>query len=52
MIEKFAALGGLAAGEFLDLDHTNKHTILVFLIVPKLARDAGGEGGRTSESRH
>jgi hypothetical protein len=52
MIEKFAGLRGLVVSKFLDLNHTSKHTTLVSLQIPKFARDAGGEGGRTSESGH
>jgi hypothetical protein len=52
MIEKFAGLRGLVVSEFLDLNHTSEHTMLVSLLIPKFARDARGEGGRTSESGH
>ena len=32
--------------------HTSKSMILGSSIIPKVARDAGGKGGRTSELRH
>jgi hypothetical protein len=50
MIEIFAGLRGLVLSEFLDLNHTSKNAMLVSLLIPKFARDAGGEGARTSES--
>ena len=52
MIEKFAGVRGMVRSEFLDLNHTSKLMILVSLMIPKFARDAGGKGGRTSESGH
>jgi hypothetical protein len=52
MIEKFAGLRGQVVSEFLDLNHTSKHVMLVSLLLPKFARDAGGDGWRTSESGH
>jgi hypothetical protein len=52
MIEKFAAVRDLVRSEFLDLNHTSKSMILVSLMIPKFARDTGGEAWRTSESGH
>ena len=52
MIEKFDKSLGTAGSEFLDLNHTRKHMILVSLMIPKFARDASIEVGRTSESGH
>ena len=52
MIEKFAGVRDMVGSEFLDLNHTSKPMILVSLVIPKFARDAGGKGGRTSESGH
>ena len=52
MIEKFAGVRGLGVSEFLDLNHTSKALILVSLMIPKFARDTGGEAWRTSESGH
>ena len=52
MIEKLAAIRGLVWNEFLDLNHTSKTLILVSLMIPKFARDTGGEAWRTSESGH
>ena len=52
MIEKFAGACGMVRSEFLDLNHTSKSMILVSLMIPKFARDAGGEVWRTSESGH
>ena len=49
MIEKFAGVRGLVRSEFLDLNHTSKPIILVSLLIPKFARDAGGKVRRTSE---
>ena len=48
MIEKFAGVGRLVLSEFLDPNHTSKPMILVSLMIPKFARDASGEVGRTS----
>ena len=44
MIEQFARVCGLVQSEFLDLNHTTKPVILVSLIIPKFARDAGSKG--------
>jgi hypothetical protein len=52
MIEKFAGIRGMVGSEFLDLNHTSNSMILVSLMIPKFARDAGGEVRRTSESGH
>jgi hypothetical protein len=52
MIEKFAGARCVVRSEFLDLNHTSKLMILVSLMIPKFARDAGGEVWRTSESGH
>jgi hypothetical protein len=52
MIEKFAGARGLVGSEFLDLNHTSYALILVSLVIPKFARDAGGKVWRTSESGH
>ena len=48
MIEKFARVRGLVQSEFLDLNHTTDFMILVSLMIAKFARDAVGEGWRTS----
>ncbi len=37
MIEKFARVGGKVVREFLDLNHTSKHILLVSLLIPKFA---------------
>ena len=42
----------MVVSEFLDLNHTSKNINLVSLMIPKFARDAGGEVRRTSESGH
>jgi hypothetical protein len=52
MIERFARVRGMVVSEFLDLNHTSKSMTLVSLMIPKFARDAGGEVWRTSESGH
>ncbi len=52
MIEKFARVRGLVQSEFLDLNHTTDFMILVSLMIAKFARDAVGEGWRTSQSGH
>jgi hypothetical protein len=52
MIEKFDKSRGTVWSEFLDPNHTSKHMILVSLMIPKFARDASIEVGRTSESGH
>jgi hypothetical protein len=52
MIDKFAEVRGLGVSEFLDLNHTGKSMSLVSLMIPKFARDTGGEVWRTSESGH
>jgi hypothetical protein len=52
MIEKFAGVRGLGLSEFLNLNHTSTSMLLVSLMIPKFARDAGGEVWRTSESGH
>jgi hypothetical protein len=52
MIEKFAIISGEASGEFLDLNHTSKHMLLVSLMIPKFAPGPSGELWRTSESGH
>jgi hypothetical protein len=49
MIEKFAIIGGEVSREFLDLNHTGKPMILVFLMIPKFAPVPGSEFWRTSE---
>jgi hypothetical protein len=38
MIEKFAGVRGQGLSEFIDLNHTRKPMILVFLLIPKFAR--------------
>jgi hypothetical protein len=43
MIEKFAAVRGLVPSEFLDLNHTSKHMILVSLMISKFAPEPSGE---------
>jgi hypothetical protein len=45
MIEKFAGVFGMGVSEFIDLNHTSYSMDLVSLVIPKFARDAGGEGG-------
>ena len=52
MIEKFANPGCTLQSEFLGLNHTSKAMVLVSLLIPKFARDAGIEVWRTSESGH
>jgi hypothetical protein len=52
MIEKFAPSSSLVASKFLDLNHTSKFMILVSLLIPKFAPDAGFEVRRTSEPGH
>ena len=52
MIEKFANPGCMLQSEFLDLNHTNKATVLVPLMIPKFAPDPGIEVWRTAESGH
>jgi hypothetical protein len=52
MIEKFAIIGGEVASEFLDLNHTSKHKILVSLMLPKLAPDPSRELWRALEAGH
>jgi hypothetical protein len=52
MIEKFAITSGMGSSEFLDLNRTSKAMILVPLIIPKFAPNAGGELRRTSEWGH
>ena len=52
LIEKFAGVRGLVQSEFLDQNRTSKLMILVSLMIPKFARDTGGEVRRTSESGH
>jgi hypothetical protein len=52
MIEKFAIASGQGSSEFLDLNRTGDAMILVSLLIPKLARDAGIELWRASESGH
>jgi hypothetical protein len=52
MIEKFARPRGTAWSEFLDLNHTSKPMMLVFLLIPKFARDASIDVKRTSQSEH
>jgi hypothetical protein len=49
MIERFARVRGMVVSEFL---HTSESMTLVSLMIPKFARDAGGEVWRTSESGH
>jgi hypothetical protein len=43
MIEKFATICGEASSEFLDLNHTSKHVLLVSLMIPKFAPDPSRE---------
>ncbi len=52
MIEKFVTSRGTASSEFLDLNHTSEIMLLVSLLIPKFARDASIEVGRTSELGH
>jgi hypothetical protein len=52
MIEKFATRRGTGSSEFLDLNRTSKAMILVPLIIPKFAPNAGCELRRTSEWGH
>jgi hypothetical protein len=52
MIEKFARALGTVESEFLDLNHAGKIVILVPLLIPKFALEAGIEVRRTSESGH
>jgi hypothetical protein len=52
MIEKFAGVRRMVLSEFLDPNHTRKSMLLVSLMIPKFARDAGCEVWRTSESGH
>ncbi len=52
MIEKFATSIRTVWREFLDLNHTSKIAMLVALLMPKFARDASIEVGRTSEAGH
>jgi len=52
MIEKFAGASGKVMSEFLDLNHTSNHMILVSLMIPKFAREPDVEHRRTSESGH
>jgi hypothetical protein len=52
MIEKFAIISGEVSSEFLDLNHTSKHMLLVSLVIPKFALDPSSELWRTSESGH
>jgi hypothetical protein len=52
MIEKFAGVRTLVRSEFLDLNHASRSMFLVFLMIAKFARDAGGEGTLTSEAGH
>ena len=52
MIEKFASVRGMVRSEFLDLNHARETMILVSLIIPKFARDIGGEVWRTSDWGH
>jgi len=52
MTEKFADSRCQVPSEFLGLNHTSKNPILVFLLMPKFARDASIEVRRTSASGH
>ncbi len=52
MIEKFDKSRGTVWSEFLDLNRTRKHMILVSLMIPKFARDTSIQAKRTSESGH
>jgi hypothetical protein len=52
MIEKFAIISGEASSEFLDLNHTSKHVLLVSLIIPKFAPGPSSELWRTSDWGH
>ena len=45
MIEKFAGVRGLVLSEFLDLNHTSKSMILVFLMIPKFAPEPAANTG-------
>ena len=48
MIEKFAGARDFSQSEFLDLNHTSRPVILVSLMIPKFARNAGGKVWQTS----
>jgi hypothetical protein len=52
MIEKFAITRGTGSSEFLDLNRTSNHLILVSLMIPKFARQPSHKVWRTSESGH
>jgi hypothetical protein len=52
MIERFAITSGSVPSEFLDLNHTSKSMILVFLMIPKFALNPVRKHRRTSESGH
>jgi hypothetical protein len=52
MIEKFASISGVEPSEFLDLNHTSKSMLLVFLMIPKFAPDPSRELWRTLGSGH
>jgi hypothetical protein len=52
MIAKFASVRCMVRSEVLDLNHTSETMFIVSLIIPKFARDGGGEVWRTSEWGH
>ena len=52
MIEKFAIISGKVSSEFLDLNQTSKHMLLVSLMIPKFAPCPSGGLWRTLESGH
>lgn len=52
MIEQFANTRGSVSSELLDLNHTSEPAILMPLLIPKFARDAGIEVRRTSGAGH
>jgi hypothetical protein len=52
MIENFSIARGDRPSEFLDLNHTSNALIPVSLMIPKFAREAGIELGRTSQPGH
>ncbi len=52
MIEKFAIISGEVSSEFLDLNRTSKHMLLVSLMIAKFVLGPSSEHWRTSESGH
>ena len=50
MIENFAYAGGEVRSKFLDLTHTRKSMILVFLVLPRFALEPTVKHRRTSEA--